>query len=49
MTVYIVMVEGWDEDVFAGVFSTREKAEKYINTLDDSDRDFAEITPYEVV
>ena len=33
----------------SGVFSTREKAEKYINTLEEEDRINSEILPFVIV
>jgi len=47
-SVFVVTVEEWEDTVTMGVFSTREKAEKFVTTLDDSDREFAEVTEWVV-
>ena len=49
MTVFVVTVDGWDVVDTMGVFSTLEKAEKFVASLDEEDRTNADITPYEVV
>jgi hypothetical protein len=49
MTVFIVTVKAWDDVETVGVFSTREKAEAFVDTLDKVDRINAEITSFVVV
>ena len=46
MTVFIVTVKVWDDTEIMGVFSTREKAEAYIATLEETHRINSEITEW---
>jgi hypothetical protein len=49
MTVFIVTVKAWDDVETVGVFSTREKAEAFVSTLEKTDRINSEITSFVVV
>ena len=49
MTVYIVTVNLWEATDTLGVFSTRELAEAFVSTLEESDRINSEITSFVVV
>ena len=49
MTVFIVTVKVWDDVETVGVFSTREKAEAFVSTMERVDRINSEITSFVVV
>ena len=49
MTVFIVTVKVWDDVETLGVFSTREKAEAFVSTMEKVDRINSEITSFVVV
>jgi hypothetical protein len=49
MTVFIVTVNLWEATETLGVFSTREKAEAFVSTMEESERINSHITPFVVV
>ena len=47
--VFVVTVNVWDDVETVGVFSTREKAEAFVSTMEEVDRINSEITEFAVV
>jgi len=46
--VFVVTVTEWEDTVTMGVFSTREKAEAFVSTLDEEDRLGSDVTEWVV-
>jgi len=47
--VFVLTVKVWDDVETVGVFSTREKAEAFVSTMEEVDRINSEITEFAVV
>lgn len=46
--VFVVTVNVWDDVETVGVFSTREKAEAFVSTMEEVDRINSEVTEWTV-